>query len=270
MTYQLLISTMHRTDDTILEKMRICSDAIVINQCDYFDKKNIEHNGHQIMFFSFDERGVGLSRNSAMMRATADIIEFADDDMIFTDSYREVVLREFEAHPEADAILFSVESLNPERPLLKIHKFARVRRREALKYGCARLAIRREKVLYNNIAFSLLFGGGAKYGSGEDTLFLQDCLRAGLRIYKSPVKVADITQEDSTWFHGYTEKYFTDKGALFAAAMPKMCYAYALATAMCSSIPGFGKLTVFRLYVKGARNFKKTQSGVRSCPPAQS
>ncbi len=263
MTYQLLISTMHRTDDTILEKMRICSDAIVINQCDRIDKETIDYCENKIQFYSFDERGVGLSRNSAMMRAEADIIEFADDDMIFTDSYREDVLREFEAHPEADAILFSVESLNPQRPLLKISKFARVKRREALKYGCARLAVRREKILYNNIAFSLLFGGGAKYGSGEDTLFLQDCLRAGLRIYKSPIKVADITQDDSTWFHGYTEKYFTDKGALFAAAMPKMCYGYALATAMHSSIPGFGKRSVMSLYAKGIRNFKRKRSGTR-------
>ena len=260
-TYQLLISTMNQNNLSLVKKMRVSSDAIIINQCDHIDKETIDHCGNKIQFYSFNERGVGLSRNSAMMRATADIIEFADDDMIFTDSYREDVLREFEAHPEADAILFSVESLNPKRPLLKIHKFARVRRREALKYGCARLAIRREKVLYNNIAFSLLFGGGAKYGSGEDTLFLQDCLRAGLRIYKSPVKVADITQEDSTWFHGYTEKYFTDKGALFAAAMPKMCYAYALATAMCSSIPEFGKLSVLRLYVKGICSFKKRQRG---------
>lgn len=263
-TYQLLVSTMNQNDFSLIKKMKVSSDAIIINQCDCIDKETIDYCENKIQFYSFDERGVGLSRNSAMMRATADIIEFADDDMIFTDSYREVVLREFEAHPEADAILFSLESLNPERPLLKIHKFARVKRREALKYGCARLAIRREKVLYNNIAFSLLFGGGAKYGSGEDTLFLQDCLRAGLRIYKSPIKVADITQEDSTWFHGYTEKYFTDKGALFAAAMPKMCYGYALATAMRSSVPEFGKLSVLKFYIEGIRNFKKKQNGVRS------
>lgn len=264
-TYQLLVSTMNQNDSSLAEKMKISSDAIIVNQCDRVEKALIDCCGNKVQIFSFDERGVGLSRNSAMMRATADIIEFADDDMIFTDSYREDVLREFEAHPEADAILFSVESLNPERPLLKIHKFARVKRREALKYGCARLAIRREKVLYNNIAFSLLFGGGARYGSGEDTLFLQDCLRAGLKIYKSPVKVADVSQEGSSWFHGYTEKYYYDKGSLFAAAMPKMCYAYALAVVFFSGAPKYEKLSTLKLYFKGICDFKKKQRGAWSC-----
>ena len=260
-TYQLLVSTMNQCDHSLLEKMNISSDAIIINQCDNMGKEIIDRDGNTIIFYSFDERGVGLSRNSAMMRATADIIEFADDDMIFSDSYREDVLREFEAHPEADVILFSVESLNPDRPLIKIKKFAKVRRREALKYGCARLAVRREKVIYNNISFSLLFGGGAKYGSGEDTLFLQDCLRAGLKIYKSPIKVVDVSQENSTWFEGYTDKYFTDKGALFAAALPRLCYIYAFLSALKKKYNNRKKSEIFKLYLKGIREYKQHRKG---------
>ena len=260
-TYQLLVSTMYQNDCSLLERMNIASDSIIINQCNLTKKDIIDYQGYKILVYSLDERGIGLSRNSAMMRATADIIEFADDDMILSSSYREDVLREFEAHPEADGILFSVESLNPARPLLKIKKFTKVRWYEALKYGCARLAIRREKIVYNNICFSLLFGGGAKYGSGEDTVFLLDCLRAGLKIYKSPIKVADITQENSTWFRGYTEKYFIDKGALFAAALPKLCYGYALLSSMHIKISGFRRSKVFRLYLEGIHAFKKKQYG---------
>ena len=40
-----------------------------------------------IKIYSFDERGVGLSRNSALMRADADIIVFADSDVIYNDDY---------------------------------------------------------------------------------------------------------------------------------------------------------------------------------------
>lgn len=261
MTYQLLVSTMHKKDYAIIDRMHINSNAIVINQCDHVDKEKLHRDGKEISFYSFDERGVGLSRNSAMMRATADIIEFADDDMIFEEAYQEKVLREFEVHPEADAILFSVESLNPNRPLLRIDRFARVRRREALKYGCARLAIRREKVLYNNLVFSLLFGGGAKYGSGEDTIFLQDCIKAGLKIYKSPVKVATIMQNDSTWFKGYTDKYFMDKGSLFAAVMPRMCYAYAVMSALKGKKSQNNRFEVLMIYLKGIREYKNFQRG---------
>lgn len=256
MTYQILVSTMMQSDRSILKKMNLHSDSIIINQCDKHGIDVFEHEGFKSTIYSFKERGVGLSRNSALMRATADIIEFADDDMIFTDSHREDVLREFEKHPEADAILFSLESTNPKRPLLPIRRFARVRSKEALKYGCARLAVRREKVLYHNISFSLLFGGGAKYGSGEDTVFLQDCLKAGLKIYKSPVLVAKVSQETSTWFKGYDDQYFFDKGALFAAALPHMCHIYALLSAVKKG--GSIKTTIkrFRLYETGIKEYQ--------------
>ncbi len=259
MTYQLLVATMNQKDTNLYDDMNIHSDALIINQCDKYDVSFHSKDSYDLAIYSFAEKGVGLSRNTALMRATADIIEFADDDMIFCDSHREDVLEEFEKHPEADAILFSVDSLNPNRPLLKIKKFGRVSKTQALKYGCARLAVRREKIVYNNITFSLLFGGGAKYGSGEDTIFLQDCIRAGLRIYKSPVKVADVKQDSSTWFDGFTEKYYVDKGALFAASLPKMCYLYALITALKSSSKQYSKLSVFRMFIKGIKQFKNKQ-----------
>lgn len=261
MKYQLLVAAMNRNEISLYDEMNLSSDAVIINQSDFHRKEFIEKDGCLLQIYSFDERGVGLSRNTALMRATADIVEFADDDMIFTDTYMADVIKAFNDHPEADAILFSVESLNPKRPLLKIPKFKRINRIEALKYGCARLAVRREKIVYNNITFSLLFGGGAKYGSGEDTIFLQDCLKAGLRIYKSPIKVADVKQDDSTWFKGYTDRYYYDKGALFAAALPKMCRLYALVTAF-KTIKNIREFkSKYLLYLKGINDFKAYQKG---------
>ena len=261
MKHQLLVSTMNQTDDSIYKQMNLHTDAIVVNQTNYNGLDTISKDQYILKMYHFRERGVGLSRNSAMMRAEGEIVQFADDDMIFTDTHREDVIREFDNHPEADAILFSVESLNPERPLLKINKFARVSKLEALKYGCARLAIRRERVLYNNLSFSLLFGGGARYGSGEDTIFLQDCIRAGIKIYKSPVKIADVRQEISSWFTGYTEKYYVDKGALFAAALPKLCYAYALLSANKGALVGYSWGKTLKLFYKGIYEYKRKQKG---------
>ena len=255
-SYQLLVSTMNQSDFRIVERMNIHSDALIINQTDHFgyDVKHI--NGYEIQMLSFAERGVGLSRNSAMMRSDAEIIEFADDDMVFENNHRELVVAEFDKHPKADAILFSIHSMNPQRPLLDISKFCRVGRRKALKYGCARLAVRRERVIYNNLSFSLLFGGGCKYGSGEDTVFLQDMLKEGLKIYQSPVLVAQVRQEDSSWFKGYTEKYFFDKGALFAAALPKLCKPYALMTALKSGRKADRRIA-YRKMKEGIRDFRK-------------
>lgn len=259
MKYQLLVSTMNQRDFSICNEMKISSDAIIINQADYNDYKIIDRNKHIIEMYSFNEKGIGLSRNSAFMRSSADIIEFADDDMIFVENYENIVIDEFKSHPEADAILFNIESMNPDRPLLKISKFSRVNRIDALKYGCARLVIRREAVLYNNLSFSLLFGGGAIYGSGEDTVFLQDAIRAGLKIYKSPVKIADVKQDNSTWFHGYTDQYYIDKGALFAQIFPSACYVYAFFTSLKNWSNFKEARKKYTLYRRGIGEFQKKQ-----------
>lgn len=257
MKYQLLVSAMNQKDFSLVDKMHINSDAIIINQSNEnrYESEFINHNNIEI--YTFNERGIGLSRNSAFMRSNADIIEFADDDMIFVDGYKDKVLSEFEKHNEADAILFSIVSLNPERPFHNILKFKRVGMYEARKYGCARLAIRREKMLYNNISFSLLFGGGAKYGAGEDTLLLSDLIKAGLKVYVSPIIIADVKQDNSTWFNGYTDKFFYDKGALMCATHPIACkwlsFFFSIKHAK-SNYKFFKK--IFSLYVNGINNYK--------------
>lgn len=259
MTFQLLIATMHQVDHSMCEQMNLHSGAIIVNQCDRNGAESFKFRGSDIQMLSFNERGVGLSRNTALMRATADIIEFADDDMIFTDTYQEDMLREFEAHPEADVIIFNVRSLNPERPLQQFTKFGRITRLTALRYGCPRIAVRREKLLYHTISFSLLFGGGAKYSSGEDSLFLQDCLRSGLRVYCSPVRIADVTHETSTWFKGYTDKYFFDKGVLFAMLTPWGCRIYALLTALKFRKPLNETLHILRQLNRGIAEYRNNK-----------
>ena len=57
---------------------------------------------------------------------------------------------------------------------------------------------------------------------GEDTLFLKELIEKGLKLYKSPIRIASVDMSDSTWFKGYNEKYFKDKGALIEAAYPRI------------------------------------------------
>lgn len=230
MRLETLVATMNQEDFSLIERMNIQSDAIIINQWDRNKISEFNVDNKHIKFLSLKERGVGLSRNTALMRSTADIVVFADDDMIYVKDYQELIIKEFEKNPKADIILFSLESLNKDRPLLRINKEGRVSRREALKYGCARVAARREVLHKKNIYFSLLFGGGAKYSCGEDTIFLQDCLKKGLCIYKSTIKIANVKQDTSTWFNGYNEKYYFDKGVLIATIMPQLCWIYATVT----------------------------------------
>ena len=73
MKVQVLVAAMHQKDHALLEKMNIQSDAIVANQCDFNSVEDFEWNGHKIRYLNFAERGVGLNRNNALMRANGDI-----------------------------------------------------------------------------------------------------------------------------------------------------------------------------------------------------
>lgn len=217
MNLQVLVSTMYQTDHELVEKMNIQSDAIFINQCDTNKFEEFDYKGNNIKFLSFAERGVGLSRNNALMRATADICLFADDDVKYVDNYNDVIISAFLNKPYADVIVFNVMSTNPEREGYIITKEKRLQFYNCLRYGTYRIAVRTKSIRKANIFFSQLFGGGAKYGSGEDSLFLIDCLKKGLKIYASPRMIGTVTHSESTWFNGYTDKFFYDKGALFAS-----------------------------------------------------
>lgn len=255
--YQVLVAALNADDLNLIQEMHLSSDAVIVNQCGEERTEEKLLNGHRVKLVHTTDRGVGKSRNLAVKTSDADIIEFADDDMVFTEDYAGIVLKEFAACPEADLIVFSIESLNPDRPLLKIQSFGRIGYRKAMKYGCARIAVRRDRLISSGVLFSEFFGGGARYGSGEDTLFLMDCLRAGLRIYESPRKVADVKQDTSTWFKGFNEKYYRDKGALFAAVFPLNCYLYSLLTALKRKDSKFSRPRVLKLYLEGIREYKK-------------
>lgn len=214
MKIQVLVATMNQSDHSLIEKMNIKTDAIVGNQCGIDEVENFEWGGYQIKWLSFNERGVGLNRNNALMRATGDICLFADDDMVYVDGYADIVQKAFEQIPNADVIVFNLEEKIPTRYV--IPKIQKVSWFNYLRYGTARIAVRLFSVKQRGIYFNQCFGGGTEYSHGEDNLFLTDCLRNGLKIYAYPAYIARLTEErKSTWDTKNIEKYLYDQGALY-------------------------------------------------------
>ena len=215
MTIQTLVVTVDQRDALIAGRMNIQTDAIIGNQADFAGEERLTVNGHEVLFLTEHDRGVGRNRNRILERASAELCVFADDDMCFVDGYPELVARAFRECPEADVIVFNLIEKEPRRYVNR--RVFPVTYINYARYGAARMAMRRQRVVDSGIRFSLLFGGGAKYGSGEDTIFLHECLKRGLKIVAVPYALAEIDQEaDSTWFHGYDGKFFRDKGALYA------------------------------------------------------
>lgn len=214
MSVQLLISALEiKNYEDFLEKMNVQTDAIIINQCDRHSYKTIDYRNNKIDIYEFAERGVGLSRNMALMRAKADYCLITDDDMIYVDGYEKIVEGAFAQNKDADVIIFNL--INCENRF-KIKKKFNVGAFNYGRFGAARLAIRCSSIRKKEISFNLCFGGGAMYGAGEDCIFLRDCVKNGLKLVAVPISIAALDEEsESTWFKGYNEKFFFDKGALF-------------------------------------------------------
>lgn len=242
MKLETLVSAVKQDVAALAEKMNLQSEAIIINQCEENNYQEYEFQGHKIRGYSFAEKGVGLSRNNALLRATSEIVLFSDEDIVYHDGYAKKIIKAFEERPQADMLLFNMK-VEEDRATYYIDKEHRVHFYNSGRYPTYSFAIRREKLHKANITFSLLFGGGAKYSNGEDSLFLLECLKKGLKVYAVPIEIGKEVPRPSTWFHGYTEKFFFDRGVLYfhlyGALRHVMAIRFLLAhgKVMCQEIP---------------------------------
>ncbi|MCR5501557.1 MAG: glycosyltransferase family 2 protein [Lachnospiraceae bacterium] len=229
MTFELLISAVNRSPEELLKEMHLSSDAVLIIQKnplkDTDDKGRkakagstkeyeLTFDGHRVKVVEQFAKGVGLSRNTALSRAEADIVLFADEDIVYEADYEEKVLSAFASHPEASVLLFNMR-VDPRRKTYWNESPHRVCFTNYGRYPAYAIGIRREAVMNNNIRYSELFGGGARFSNGEDSLFLHDCLKKKLNLFAVTEVLGEETFRKSTWFDGYTDKYFYDRGVLY-------------------------------------------------------
>lgn len=210
MTIQVLVASTNQSNHDLLDKMNIQSDAIVGNQCGFNSIEEFKYKGHSVTYLNFNEKGVGLNRNNALMRASADICLFADDDMRYVDGYSELIENAFKNNPNADVIVFNVTGRKP------IKKKQRVHRTNYFRYGTVRIAIKLESVRREGIFFNQCFGGGTPHCHGEDNLFLTDCLNKKLKIFAVPLLLAELLDDrPSSWRDIEINKYLKDQGVLY-------------------------------------------------------
>ena len=213
MKLEVLLSVMD-LDKKNLSKMNITTLCTIINQTkkeDYEKYKNFK-------IYSYKEKGLANSRNRGLEHIEEDIIILCDDDVVYNKNYDKIIIDEFKKNKKADIIIFNIDS--PNRKIKNNKKNKRLHFYNILRYSSQRIAFRRKSI--NNIKFNNLFGAGAKYTSGEDTLFLVEALKRNLKIYASVKNIGIVNHEKSTWFNGYNKKYFYDKGALFTAINKKI------------------------------------------------
>lgn len=219
--FEILCVTMHQNDFSKIKEMNIHSDVVFANQCDHTSYEELEFENHKAKMISTQTRGVGINRNLALTYATADYCLFGDDDVTYVDNLEELVVKEFEAHPDADVFVFNLPTDSKNRKQKIYTKTKKHGRFGRMPWGTFRVAVRLEAVKKANIWFNTLFGGGCIFPSGEDSLWLVEAKRKGLPFYVSKEVIGTVSFEQSTWFTGADERFYYGKGAFYKAMHPK-------------------------------------------------
>ena len=204
MKLDILMSCMHQADDALIHKSKITGSAVVINQC---DREGFARYGKAAVYDT-KERGLTRSRNMAIAKSDGDICLLCDDDEEFVDGYESGILDAYARLPQADVIIFKM--LN--RPASFPDKVMELKFPKTMKVSSWQISFRRESLLRTGVRFDERMGAGTGNGAEEELKFLTDCRNAGLRIFYVPYAIASVAQTQSTWFAGFNETFFYNRG----------------------------------------------------------
>jgi len=204
---------MHQKDFSLLDKMKVHTDAVVVNQCDSESIEEFVYGEHKIKWINSKERGLSRSRNYAIRNANDDICLLSDDDLEYVVEYEEIILNAFKQYPDADIIAFQVEGIEEKfkdyYPNTRYLNYLTI-----MKVSSVEIAFRLSSIK-ETVEFDEQFGAGSRYSMGEENIFLFNCLKQGMKVLYVPIKIADLHIGESTWFNGYNKRYFNSKGAAF-------------------------------------------------------
>lgn len=247
----------------IAEQTGIQTDALIVNQCMQaessedvsLDCNAIEvQNGSRgnIRMIRSNTRGLSKSRNLAIQHAAGDVCLLCDDDEQLDRSYENIILKAYEALPDADIICFRISN----QPSRLTQKTQRLTKWTAMRIASWQITFRRESILKSGIRFDEDMGAGTGNGGGEEVKFLRDCIKAGLKSYYVPKSIGTVAQTDSTWFKGFDRDFFYKRGITnrYMLGLPLAVLYAAYYT--------FVKRELYKDYVTPWQSFKYTLDGI--------
>ena len=219
MKIEVLLAIMNLKDEieyrNLLKQNNITGKVVAINQV---KEKGFNIENGDTRIFSYKEVGASNSRNKLVEKAKGDICIFADNDTVFVDNYEEIIKKEYEKNSEADIIIFFAENQNSNREKNKRIGNKKINNLNLMKVRTNEITIKKEileKIKKENLKFDTNFGPGGIFKKGEETIFISELLKMGMKIYSIDKKISTSRNEESTWFTGFNEKFLFDQGAIF-------------------------------------------------------
>ena len=235
MTFNLLISCMHQSDASIIEKSNVQSDVVVVNQCDSnsveeFDFVNKKGRICHAKFICTTERGLSKSRNMAIRNSWGDVCQICDDDEYIEDNTEDVILKAYKENPDVALIAFSLMRKDISKTYPKKKKILGFK--QILKTSSLQITFSRKLMGDKQVWFDEKMGSGTGNGGGEENMFMLECRRKHFKMLYCPDVIATVLPSNSQWFHGYTKKFFEDTGwinrRLFGFAVGSLYSMYTL------------------------------------------
>ncbi len=214
MKTEVLLSVMDK-EDTLhyVDMLNIRTDALIVNQCGVRNIYQTSGRYGKIYVRESDRRGLSISRNEAMDNAHSDTVIFCDNDIKYENDAFVKIDSAFERNPEAAVLVFFIE--RPERKSPVYGRECVMDRLHMMKIFSPEIAVRLSRL--GDLRLDEEFGAGARYSMGEENIFLFEASRRGLTVKYIPEKIACMLPGQSSWFNGYDERFFFNRGAGYQA-----------------------------------------------------
>ena len=229
MELSVLVATMFLEDVSILQKLNLKSDSIIVNQTDFSKYPEIFFNekGHKIL--SVEDRGLSKSRNLAIDNCQSSIAIVADEDVQYLEDYPEIIKEAYTKFPDADVILFDFYRENNVLSKSIAKSEGKLNLLQSLRGNSVRITFKVSSINKAKIRFNENFGSGSnRFIASEDLVFMTDCYKKGLKIYYVPKPILRLRESESTWFKGYTPKFFETIGGFSYHLMGNFWFLFAL------------------------------------------
>lgn len=164
-------------------------------------------------------KGLSANRNIAISHASAPLLLVSDDDVVYTEEGLRKIIESFDTHPDADIIAFKYVS-STHNKFYPSDAASLSSPPKGYFVSSIEIAFRKNKVK-GKIWFNENFGIGGLFPSGEEDIFIHDCIDAGLKGIFLP---HDIARHDAPTTSGRNLNLPSrpqTKGAVFLRLHPR-------------------------------------------------
>ena len=213
-----------------------------------------------------DSVGLSKNRNNALRHAEADWVLISDDDLIYTQSHLNNAIKAFENNSDCSVLAFKYESddFPREYPEKEFNLDSPPKGYFTVSFEIGLNLKRLREELNRDVipAFNENFGLGARFGSGEEDLFIAGLMQNRLTGRFIPVSICEHPGPTTGIKQKTVDGFIQTKGAVIYRLRPltwplrMILYAWRSASDKTDRIPFFHYLRNFLAGIKTARKFR--------------